>query len=129
MYAESVELRITNGLVSVLECKAWNTLEEIVISQATASKPDSLKDLPASKVQNLTEVKSQNKDRLSTGLSELDRTLGGGLVDGSVVLIGGDPGIGKSTSDSSSASNPKQSQYHFVCERRRICRTGEREGS
>ena len=80
-----------------LDCKSWNTLEEVVVSQATASKPESLKDLPASKVQNLTEVKSQNKDRLSTGLSELDRTLGGGLVDGSVVLIGGDPGIGKST--------------------------------
>ena len=80
-----------------LDCKEWNTLEEIVISQVTSSKPDSLKDLPASKVQNLSEVKSQNKDRLSTGLSELDRTLGGGLVDGSVVLIGGDPGIGKST--------------------------------
>ncbi len=80
-----------------LDCKEWNTLEEIVMSQATSSKPDSLKDLPASKVQSLTEVKSQNKDRLSTGLSELDRTLGGGLVDGSVVLIGGDPGIGKST--------------------------------
>ena len=80
-----------------LDCKEWNTLEEIVISQATSSKPESLKDLPASKVQNLSEVKSQNKDRLSTGLSELDRTLGGGLVDGSVVLIGGDPGIGKST--------------------------------
>lgn len=80
-----------------LDCKEWNTLEEIVISQATASKPESLKDLPASKVQNLSEIKSQNKDRLSTGLSELDRTLGGGLVDGSVVLIGGDPGIGKST--------------------------------
>ena len=80
-----------------LDCKEWNTLEEIVISQATSSKPESLKDLPASKVQNLSEIKSQNKDRLSTGLSELDRTLGGGLVDGSVVLIGGDPGIGKST--------------------------------
>jgi DNA repair protein RadA/Sms len=80
-----------------LDCKEWNTLEEIVISQATSSKPESLKDLPASKVQNLTEIKAQNKDRLSTGLSELDRTLGGGLVDGSVVLIGGDPGIGKST--------------------------------
>ncbi len=80
-----------------LDCKEWNTLEEIVMSQATSSKPDSLKDLPASKVQSLTEVKSQNKNRLSTGLSELDRTLGGGLVDGSVVLIGGDPGIGKST--------------------------------
>ena len=80
-----------------LDCKAWNTLEEVVVSQATSSKPESLKDLPASKVQNLSEVKSQNKDRLSTGLTELDRTLGGGLVDGSVVLIGGDPGIGKST--------------------------------
>ena len=80
-----------------LDCKAWNTLEEVVISQATASKPESLKDLPASKVQHLSEIKSQNKDRLSTGLTELDRTLGGGLVDGSVILIGGDPGIGKST--------------------------------
>jgi len=80
-----------------LDCKEWNTLEEIVISQATSSKSETLKDLPASKVQNLSEITTQNKERLSTGLSELDRTLGGGLVDGSVVLIGGDPGIGKST--------------------------------
>ncbi|MDG1869322.1 MAG: DNA repair protein RadA [Candidatus Thioglobus sp.] len=80
-----------------LDCKEWNTLEEIVISQATSSKSEILKDLPASKVQNLSEITTQNKERLSTGLSELDRTLGGGLVDGSVVLIGGDPGIGKST--------------------------------
>ena len=80
-----------------LDCKEWNTLEEVLTSKATSSKPESLKDLPASKVQNLSEIKSQNNHRLSTGLSELDRTLGGGLVDGSVVLIGGDPGIGKST--------------------------------
>ena len=80
-----------------LDCKEWNTLEEIIISQITSSKPQSLKDLPASKVQNLSEITTQNKERLSTGLSELDRTLGGGLVDGSVILIGGDPGIGKST--------------------------------
>jgi len=80
-----------------LECKAWNTLEEIVVSQVTSSRPESLKDLPASKVQNLSEISTENKTRLTTGLSELDRTLGGGLVDGSVVLIGGDPGIGKST--------------------------------
>ena len=80
-----------------LECKAWNTLEEVVISQVTSSRPESLKDLPASKVQNLSEISTENKTRLTTGLSELDRTLGGGLVDGSVVLIGGDPGIGKST--------------------------------
>jgi len=80
-----------------LECKAWNTLEEVVISQVTSSRPESLKDLPASKVQNLSEITTENNTRLTTGLSELDRTLGGGLVDGSVVLIGGDPGIGKST--------------------------------
>jgi len=80
-----------------LECKAWNTLEEVVISQVTSSRPESLKDLPASKVQNLSEITTENNKRLTTGLSELDRTLGGGLVDGSVVLIGGDPGIGKST--------------------------------
>jgi DNA repair protein RadA/Sms len=80
-----------------LECKSWNSLEEIILSQATSSKPVSLQDLPPSKVQKLSEVKSEKKSRLTTGLTELDRTLGGGLVDGSVVLIGGDPGIGKST--------------------------------
>ena len=53
--------------------------------------------MPSSKVQNLSEITTENKTRLTTGLSELDRTLGGGLVDGSVVLIGGDPGVGKST--------------------------------
>ena len=80
-----------------LECKVWNTLEEIVVSQVSSSRPESLKDLPASKLQNLSEIKTENNKKLTTGLSELDRTLGGGLVDGSVVLIGGDPGIGKST--------------------------------
>ena len=80
-----------------LDCKAWNTLEEIVVSQSTSSKPEILQDLPPSKVQKLSGISSENRVRLSTGLSELDRTLGGGLVDGSVVLIGGDPGIGKST--------------------------------
>ncbi len=80
-----------------LICKEWNSLEEVILSQATSSKPASLQDIPASKVQNLAEIKTENRARLSTGLSELDHTLGGGLVDGSVVLIGGDPGIGKST--------------------------------
>ncbi len=80
-----------------LDCKSWNTLEEIVLLQTAPSKLTILQDLPASKVQNLSDIKSENRIRLSTGLSELDRTLGGGLVDGSVILIGGDPGIGKST--------------------------------
>ena len=79
------------------ECKAWNTLEELVLTPDTPGKSAILKELPPAKIQTLSEVNSEQKHRLSTGLSELDRTLGGGLVDGSVVLIGGDPGIGKST--------------------------------
>jgi len=80
-----------------LECKEWNTLEEVFVTPTKAAKSEALRDLPASKVQMLNEVSAQSNRRLSTGLSELDRTLGGGLVEGSVVLIGGDPGIGKST--------------------------------
>jgi DNA repair protein RadA/Sms len=80
-----------------LECKEWNTLEEVFVAPAKASQPEYLKDLPPSKVHSLNEVTAIQSARLSTGLSELDRTLGGGLVEGSVVLIGGDPGIGKST--------------------------------
>ena len=80
-----------------LECKEWNTLEEVFVTPSKAILSESLKDLPPSKVQSLNKVKTQANIRLSTGLSELDRTLGGGLVEGSVVLIGGDPGIGKST--------------------------------
>lgn len=80
-----------------LACKAWNTLEEVVLASAPVSKPQFLQDLPDSKLQSLDQVKSTNKQRLTSGLTELDRTLGGGLVNGGVVLIGGDPGIGKST--------------------------------
>ncbi|NIN33631.1 MAG: DNA repair protein RadA, partial [Gammaproteobacteria bacterium] len=48
-------------------------------------------------VRTLNDIESNGQPRLATGLSELDRVLGGGIVAGSVVLIGGDPGIGKST--------------------------------
>jgi|GEM_PF-4031242 len=58
-----------------LYCREWNTLEEVVLSQYSSSKSSVLKDLPPSKVQNLSEVESQAKSRYSTGLSELDRTL------------------------------------------------------
>ena len=79
-----------------LDCKSWNTLEEI-ITPSSNSKPISLQGLPESKIQDLSQLSSVKIPRLATGFKELDRTLGGGLVDGSVLLIGGDPGIGKST--------------------------------
>lgn len=79
-------------------CKAWNTLEETVVA-ATGSSRETRFDTPATAtaVQFLAEVEPEHFGRISTGSSELDRVLGGGLVTGSVVLLGGDPGIGKST--------------------------------
>src|SRR5690625_2598373 len=79
-------------------CEAWNTLEERVNAPLPKRAVRYANDSGAlSSVQSLAEVRIGGEVRLSAGLSELDRVLGGGLVAGSVVLIGGDPGIGKST--------------------------------
>ena len=75
-------------------CGLWNTLVEGVAEKAPA-RYQGLTE--ASKVARLTEVSAEEAPRRSTGISELDRVLGGGLVEGAVVLLGGDPGIGKST--------------------------------
>ena len=81
-------------------CGAWNTLvEETVVttpSKSAAKKATySLSDF--TKPTKLKDITTEDEIRKSTGLSELDRVLGGGLVTGSLILIGGDPGIGKST--------------------------------
>lgn len=75
-------------------CQAWNTLVE-TIAEKTVSRFSPVSEID--KVQNLSEVEAGEEPRFSTGVAELDRVLGGGLVHGGVVLIGGDPGIGKST--------------------------------
>lgn len=83
------------------DCGAWNSLTEEVqapaSSQAIISRHSSYAGQQQNTVQTLKEITSEQAVRWSTGLPELDRVLGGGLVTGSVVLIGGDPGIGKST--------------------------------
>jgi DNA repair protein RadA/Sms len=76
-------------------CHAWNTLVESVPEAATPSRFASL--APTAQLQKLAEVEAQDVSRQQTGIAEFDRVLGGGLVAGGVVLIGGDPGIGKST--------------------------------
>jgi DNA repair protein RadA/Sms len=77
-------------------CNQWNTLVESVAEKApTNSRFESL--APAAKLQNLSEIEAREVERIATGIGEFDRALGGGLVNGGVVLIGGDPGIGKST--------------------------------
>jgi DNA repair protein RadA/Sms len=81
-------------------CNAWNTLIEETVSQAIGSSlhPRFTGYADAqSEMTSLSEVSLTESFRYHTGLPELDRVLGGGLVAGSVVLIGGDPGIGKST--------------------------------
>lgn len=76
-------------------CNAWNTLVETVAEKPGNHRFESL--APAAKLQNLADIEARETDRISTGVGEFDRALGGGLVAGGVVLIGGDPGIGKST--------------------------------
>lgn len=80
-------------------CQEWNTLEETVERPiAKSAVSNRFEHLAAtSSVRRLADVQMQDTPRMSTGLAEFDRVLGGGLVSGSVVLIGGDPGIGKST--------------------------------
>ena len=81
-------------------CGAWNTLVE-----AVAESPTNVKNrfgqrpglAPASGLMPLASIEASDFERTPTGLDELDRVLGGGIVEGGVVLIGGDPGIGKST--------------------------------
>ena len=75
-------------------CTVWNTLVETV-AEKTTSRFQALTE--PSKLQKLSQVDGQEEQRRSTGIGELDRVLGGGLVRGAVVLLGGDPGIGKST--------------------------------
>jgi DNA repair protein RadA/Sms len=81
------------------QCGAWNTLQESVVEAPRAAvAPNRFAPLaPAGGVQWLDSVVAAEVPRFATGADEFDRVLGGGLVPGSVVLIGGDPGIGKST--------------------------------
>jgi DNA repair protein RadA/Sms len=78
-------------------CGAWNTLVETVVENAGAAKNRFAALAPGSAVATLADIEATDVARTPTGIGELDRVLGGGMVEGGVVLIGGDPGIGKST--------------------------------
>lgn len=82
------------------DCGSWNTLvEQEAVPASREPDPKKLKREPGSDApaMRLSDIPEQSVERRSTGISELDRVLGGGVVDGSLVLVGGDPGIGKST--------------------------------
>ncbi len=78
-------------------CGAWNTLIEGVAEPAGAARNRFASLAPPSEVAVLADIEAAEVPRTPTGIDELDRVLGGGIVEGGVILIGGDPGIGKST--------------------------------
>ncbi|MGB9976939.1 DNA repair protein RadA [Thermovenabulum sp.] len=77
------------------DCGSWNTFEEVNIKKD--NYPEASKKSVLSQPVLLNEIETIEKERVSSGIGELDRVLGGGIVPGSLILIGGDPGIGKST--------------------------------
>ena len=79
-------------------CREWNTfVEESVEKKAAGKAKDSSSAKEELRTSKISEIDMQSKERMGTGFVELDRVLGGGVVPGSLVLVGGDPGIGKST--------------------------------
>ncbi len=78
-------------------CGAWNTLQEVTIEPGSGKKSAVNARAAAGKAKPLSELDTSEEIRFATGISEFDRVLGGGAVAGSLVLVGGAPGIGKST--------------------------------
>ncbi|MCE5038439.1 DNA repair protein RadA [Staphylococcus auricularis] len=78
-------------------CGAWNQMDEIVEQKETSPKHGVRSQTHNAKVQKLNDVKQEQTPRIKSSSEEFNRVLGGGIVKGSLVLIGGDPGIGKST--------------------------------
>lgn len=80
-------------------CGAWNTLEEQAPVSAQTAPAKAIKQRPGTGAEalRLSDIPEETTARASTGIGELDRVLGGGVVEGSLMLVGGDPGIGKST--------------------------------
>ena len=76
-------------------CGQWNTFVEEIESKA--SDPKSQRGISQGKLEKIQHITSTKKERYSTGSKEMDRVLGGGIIKSSLVLVGGDPGIGKST--------------------------------
>jgi DNA repair protein RadA len=78
-------------------CKEWNTYHEEIIAPASSRGTSFSANMEKRKPELLDNIEADEKNRKKTGISELDRILGGGMVSGSVILLGGEPGVGKST--------------------------------
>ena len=93
-FCQSCGYESTKWMGQCPACKEWNTMVEEVVDKKTTVTHKQITELQVSK---LNDVQSSPEERLDTHIKELNRVLGGGIVPGSLVLVGGDPGIGKST--------------------------------
>lgn len=96
-FCQSCGFESTKWLGQCPGCKEWNTLVEETVVKKTSSQGVSRSLKERTKPTSINVVSSSKESRIETGIGELDRVLGGGIVSGSLVLVGGDPGIGKST--------------------------------
>ena len=87
--------QVSKWLGKCPECNSWNSFSEERQLKPSSSK--SRNNVESSAPLTITEVQPIQENRLMTGIAEFDRVLGGGMVKGSLILIGGEPGIGKST--------------------------------
>ncbi|MCT4625020.1 MAG: hypothetical protein N4A46_15460 [Schleiferiaceae bacterium] len=100
-------------------CGEWNTLVEEVISRGDEKigTPKNTNNSAKASSKNLNEISFSEEHRFTSSNRELDRVLGGGIVPGSLVLLGGEPGIGKSTLMLQVAINTKRKYYTLVAKR------------
>ncbi len=96
IFCQSCGAESTKWMGQCPSCKEWNTLVEEIVSSKKSAHKVSRQEIKA-KVTKLKDIETADKERMTTHIAELDRVLGGGVVPGSMILVGGDPGIGKST--------------------------------
>ena len=95
------------------ECESWNSFTEEVVETSSRKSNISKSNFSYSKI---VDVAANEEDRIKTGITEFDRVLGGGIMPGSVILLGGDPGIGKSTIAMQAAASIKEKVLYVTGE-------------
>jgi len=94
---ENCGYKTENWMGKCTNCGEWNSIKEITPSENDQQDDFQTADIELPKIESLDQIKGSQKSRFPTSLTELDRVLGGGIVEGSLILMGGSPGIGKST--------------------------------
>src|SRR5690606_15229748 len=96
-YCQNCGTQYSQWMGQCKACSEWNTIAEEIIDKGEEKKSWKTEDSRKVSIQNIKDVSETGETRIDTLNEELNRVLGGGIVTGSVVLVGGEPGVGKST--------------------------------